>query len=142
MADETKDLVSTTLMQQVVALSLTGTPEYKIAESLGISRYAVKKMREGEEFKTALKEIGEKASALALNQFKAKLEELAPLAFEALKHNLKEKKLDAVRVFAEAAGIKNQVPEAQQDSSITILMPGAQPIVKDIPAEGRNVSEE
>jgi hypothetical protein len=123
-SDESKEDIKEALLKQVVALSLENTPEYKIAEQLKMSRYAVRKMRNGDAFKAALKEIGDQAVTTAKESFKAKLDELTPLALEALRHNLKEKKIEAVRVFVETVGLKNKEDDKPQDGVINVILPG------------------
>jgi hypothetical protein len=51
---------------------------------------------------------------------------LEPLAFEALKANLEDKKLEAVKVWAEFAGVKNVEGNNQASAGgITVVFPGA-----------------
>lgn len=131
-----KDLVMETQTAQVADLVLLNTPDIRIAEALNITRYRVGKIKASPEFKAYLKEVKEKNSAVASALFMDKLESLAPLAFAALEHNLKELKLDAVRVFAEIAGLNKKEEAVQHDSTIQILMPGAQePQVIDVKSE-------
>lgn len=119
-------MIEESLVQQVAALSFQNVPEYRIAEELKITRYRVRKIRSSEEFKQHIKTLGEEAMTLALNSFRSKVEKLEPLAFEALEHNLKEKKLDAVRVFGDIIGIKNKDGgnQDEQQGPLVVLLPG------------------
>lgn len=121
------DFVDGSLTKQVVALSLEQVPEYKIAEQLSISRHKVKKLLRSDEAKALLEEEGDKAIVKARESFKRKLDALAPLAYEALKKNLEDHKLDAVRIFAEVTGLKHKEEEKQQDATLQVFLPGADP---------------
>jgi malic enzyme len=113
--------------KQVMALRLAGTAEVRIAEQLGISRHQVRKITHSKEYKLALKDLADKALEDAQNAFKSKLEELRPLAYEALRHNLELKKMDAVKTYVEIIGLKEQREVEKQDTNLTIVMPGANP---------------
>lgn len=113
--------------KQIVALTMEGMPEYKIAEQLKMSRYAVKKIRNSEKFKSLLKEIGDSAVAAARDRFKARLDDMAPLAIEALEHNLKEKKIEGVRLFAEITGLKEKDSDDKGAGTLQVFLPGASP---------------
>jgi len=115
------------LIKQAVALSLEQVPEYKIAEQLNISRHRVKKLLRSDTAKELLEVEGDKAIVKARESFKRKLDALAPLAYEALKKNLEEGKLDAVRIFAEVTGLKHKDEEKKEDSTIQVFLPGADP---------------
>lgn len=118
--------VEQSLVVQVAALSFGNVPEYRIAEELKISRYKVGQIRKSPEFAAHLKDIGDRAAQVALNNFKSKLEELEPLAYAALKANLEDKKLDAVKVWASMAGINDKDGNTVADvGGIQIIMPGA-----------------
>jgi hypothetical protein len=121
-----KDLIQDSLVVQVAALSFAKTPEYKIAEALGISRHQVKKIRNSEEFAAYLQEIADRAVKNAVNEFKSKFEELEPLAFEALRANLEDKKLEAVKVWAGIAGVKGaEAGDGGGVGTIQVILPGA-----------------
>lgn len=121
------DELEQSLVKQVVALSLEQVPEYKIAEQLKISRHRVKKLLRSDEAKSLLEEEGDKAIVKARESFKRKLDALAPLAYEALKKNLEEGKLDAVRIFAEVTGLKHKDDEKPQDAALHVYLPGSDP---------------
>lgn len=139
MSVSTTDDLKELQMKQIIALSLENVPEYKIAEQLKLSRYAVKKIRNSEEFKTELKRIGDEAVATAKEQFKAGLNEMAPLALKALKHNLEENKIEAVRVFVETVGLKEK-EKSQDHGPIQILLPGTT-VENVIPTESKELPD-
>lgn len=129
------DIVEQSLLQQIAALHFQRVSSVKIAEELKVTRYRVEKIQKSAEYKTYLKELGDRAAEVALASFKSKLEELEPLAYEALKANLKDKKLDAVRIWGEFAGANRKQENEQKDSNLVIVMPGAQAPEKSVDSE-------
>lgn len=135
----TQDLIESSLIQQLAALSFSGVSENEASKQLGISRYMVAKLKRSSEFSDLVKEIGDRAVEVALNAFRSKMEKLEPLAYAALESNLRDKKLDAVRIWGEFVGLKDKKVEEQKDASIQIIMPGAAPAPKDIEVKGEEV---
>jgi hypothetical protein len=131
--DKSKEVREQTQLQQIVALSLQGVPEYKIAESMDLSRYMVRKVRNSKEFKELMQQEGETALQMARDSFRSKLDSLEPLAFAALKKNLEEGKIEGVKTYVQIVGLLDKKEEKEAaDTSITVIMPGAQPQPKDI----------
>lgn len=126
---------------KVMALVLQRVPQYKIAQELGVTRYMIGKICNSESFLSTLKSQGDRAVALVREQFKSRLDELSPLAYEALKHNLKENKIEAVRIFAEMIGIKERKEEEQKDTQLTVVLPGAK-LEGVIPATATTYTQE
>lgn len=118
-----QELIKETQSQQVAGLVLINVPEYKIAEQLGLSRYAVKKILKSQDFKEVMQELGQRSTEIALNCFKAKMEELEPLAFAALKQNLLEGKLEAVKVWGDFVGVKDKQDGGAGNGGVTVVMP-------------------
>lgn len=121
--DQSKELREEVLRAEILDLTLKDTPEVHIAEHLGLTRYRVRKLRNSEPFKKALKEISDGARERAATAFKRGLDELAPLAFKALRQALNEGKLEGVRLFVEVAGLKDKEEKQQQDSTLNIYLP-------------------
>lgn len=121
--DQSKELREDVLRAEVLDLTLKDTPEIQIAEQLGMTRYKVRKLRNSEPFKKALKEIAEGAKERAATSFKRNLDELAPIAFKALRQALNEGKLEGVRLFVEVAGLKEKEDRKPQDSTLHIHLP-------------------
>lgn len=132
---DTKDVVEQSLTAQIAALVFQRVPAHKIAEQLGITRYRAEKIIKSSEFKAFLKDLGDRAAEVALAQFKSKLEELEPLAYAALKHNLQDKKLDAVRIWGEFVGANRKQENEQKDTAIQIILPGGLAPEKSVESE-------
>lgn len=122
------------LVGLVTALRLKGAGEPKISQELSITRHKVRKIIASDEYKNFLKEMGEKACNEASASFRNRMVELEPLAYAALRENLKNKKLDAVRLWAEVSGAKVGKDNQGDDSPgvINIVLPGEQPKEKDV----------
>ncbi len=131
--DKSKEVREQTTLQQIVALSLQGVPEYKIADAMDLSRYMVRKTRNSREFKELMQQEGEGALQMARDSFRSKLNELEPLAFAALKKNLEEGKIEGVKTYVQIVGLLDKKEEKEiADTSITVIMPGATHQPKDI----------
>lgn len=141
MEDKSKDDIRSAQIKQIAALSLDNVPEYKIAKEMNLSRHAVRKLRNSDEFKSLMQELGDHAVANAKEQFKSKMEELAPLAFEALKHNLAEKKIEAVRVFIETVGLKDKEVDKGDTGILQVIFPGQKSEVV-VPTQSKVIEEE
>ena len=138
---EINEAVEQALETKVLALVLNGVAPYKIAKELGVTRYQVEKICKSDAFRAALKTEGDRVIARAREAFKSKVDELAPLAYEALKKNLKDGKIEGVRVFAQIAGLlKEDVNEQQKDTNLTVLLPGAK-LEGVIPATATKIEE-
>lgn len=110
---------------KVLALILQGNSQNKIAKELKVSRHQIMKICNSEAFRAALKSEGDRMLSLVREKFKTKMGELEPLAFEALKHNLSEKKIEGVKLYVQLAGLLHEEKAIEQDSSFTVIMPGA-----------------
>lgn len=140
--NETNQAIEQAMETKVLALILQGIPQYKIAKELGVTRYQVDKICSSDAFRSALKTEGDRIVARAREAFKGKLDVLAPLAYEALKKNLLDGKIEGVRVFAQIAGLLKEDTEGQQkDTNLTVVLPGAK-LEGVIPATGVRVEEE
>lgn len=130
-------LVKESIAQQIAALCMQGISDVDIAKMLNVTRYRVQTTKKSAEFKEIVVALGEEAARIALNAFKSKLESLEPLAYQALRQNLIEGKLDAVKVWGEFVGLKDKQEAKTGDTSLTVIMPGA-PVAqqpKDIEVE-------
>lgn len=132
---DTKEVLEQTLIQQIAGLALQNTPAHKIAEQLGITRYKCEKIIKSTEFKAFLRELGDRAAEAALAAYKSKLDTLEPLAFAALKHNLQDKKLEAVRLWGEHVGLNKKQDAEQKDTAIQIILPGGLSPEKSVESE-------
>lgn len=117
--------IDDSLMVQVAALCFGQVGEPRIAEELKITRHKVRKIKASAEFKAYLKDIGDRATEMAVASFRQKLDLLEPLAYEALKKGLTDGKLEAVRIWAETVGLKEKNAPDQAASSLTVVLPGA-----------------
>ena len=110
------------LRQQILACTLRQMSQREIAEELKISRPVVNRIRKQKEFQDLLKAESEEAVRVAREMFRQQLNEMTPLAVKALKQNLKDGKIEGVKVFMEAIGLKQQEIQ-QQDTTIQVVLP-------------------
>lgn len=129
------ELAATTQLDQIVMLSLQDMAPSAIAKTLNISRYQVGKVLGSEEYKKRLNEIRMEAIETSLSIYLKDIAALRPLAFKALKKNLEQDNLEAVKEWAKQMGLNKQKDEGKTDSSITIVMPGAETPEKEIEVE-------
>ncbi len=125
---------------KVLAMHLEGLSEVKIAEQLGVTRHQLRKITKSEDFLTKVKDIGDKAVSDAYNAFRSRIRELAPLAYEALRFNLQEKKLDAFREYAKIVGLVSDKNDEVKDNTINIILPGQEE--KAITVESKTVTDD
>lgn len=137
--DEGREALNENLTMRIAAMALQGVNEYNIFLALkdeGVTRYRVRKIRNSEEFKSLVREEGEKAMELARESFRSKLNNLEPLAYAALKKNLEDNKMEAVSVYLKTVGVldtKKTDDKDSGDTSITVVMPGATIPEKEVP---------
>ena len=133
--DESREVLQESLLMQTAALSLVGASENEIHQKLNISRYAVRKMRNSAEFKKLVLEHGEMALSLSREAFRSKMQNLEPLAYSALKKNLEDNRMDAVKVFLQAVGaLEQNKEEGAKDTSLTVILPGGN-VVKEVKSD-------
>lgn len=120
------ELVEQTQAQQIAGLALMGGSEAGIGKQMGLSRHRVRKIMAGEEFKAIMHDLAVKSTDFAVQAFKAKMNALEPLAYAALKQNLEDGKIEAVKVWAGMVGLDRNDEEKAQ-APITIVMPGNAP---------------
>lgn len=131
-----------TLIAQIAAERFLNVPDTRIAESLNINRSKLRRLVASKEYLEYVKDLGEKAVAHALSAFKSKMEDLEPLAYAALKQNLIDGKLDAVKVWGEFVGVKDKAPgEGLGSGNLTVILPGAE-APKDIEVEVSNAVQD
>lgn len=119
------ELVAQTQAQQIAGLALMGGSEAGIAKQMNITRHRVRRIMAGDEFKGIMDELATKATDFAVKAFRAKINSLEPLAFAALKANLEDHKIEAVKLWGQYAGLASDEGEKAQQS-LTVIMPGAQ----------------
>lgn len=133
------DIAENTLVAQIATMALDQiytsgkVSQNEIHKKLGISRHQVRKIINSTEYVAYFDEINRQATMGAVAAIKGKVEGLAPMALEALKHNLSEKKMDAVNTYFKLLGIMDhKTDDRPSDNSIQIIMPGQAPVTKDI----------
>lgn len=91
----------------------------------GFSRPVINRVLSSEIAKAIQKEIIETAVNGAVTAIKRELAEMSDLALTALRENLKEHSMEAVKTYFKALGIEAQEKESGQQQALQIIMPGA-----------------
>lgn len=108
--------------KRIATLLIAGGTRTGIAKELGCTKYHVDKVMRSEEFKLYLKELSDECVNTALNTWKSSMSDLIPEALSVLKHHLKEKNLEGVKLVMKAIGAEKQ-EQAVQSSAITVVLP-------------------
>lgn len=124
------DLIDETQAKLVASLVLQGITQEDIATQLKITKYAVSKIAKSDEFKEALADVSERAINVSISKWKSRMEELEPLAYDAIKKALKRGDLKAVEIFVKTLGIDKQVA-TQAGGNIQVILPNLTP-TKDV----------
>jgi hypothetical protein len=103
-------------------LTLSGVSNEAAAKQLGVSKYQIRKLQKSEDFKKHLKDASEDLVSLASNTWKGMMQELIPLAYEALKKALDKGDLKGVELMIKTLGIDKQVA-APQSGNLQIILP-------------------
>lgn len=135
--DET--VVAEALTRQVATVMLTGASVAECAKKLTISPAAVRKIVESDKYKEIVATTAEEELAPALAKAKAQLARLSTKAVKAIEETLDNgayrERIQAATIVLKAVGLHEEERQ-QQDTSITVVMPGAEhPTVIEVPNE-------
>lgn len=127
--------VTPEVTRQIATRRALGATLESLESEFGFSRPVVKRILGTELAREVHKGVIEDAVKGAISAVKSRLADMTELAMEALEHNLKEKKMEAVREYFAALGMKQAEKEqGTQQQAITVVLPGQRP-PKDIDIE-------
>lgn len=110
-----------------------GVPLRDIEKEVGFSRPVINRVLATEVAKSIQKEIVGEAVLGAVVAIRRELAEMSELALSALKENLKENNMEAVKTYFKALGIEQQDKEQNtQQQAIQVILPGAKAPLKNI----------
>ncbi len=124
--------VTPEVVRQMATRRALGAPLRDIEKEFGYSRPVVNRVLSSELAKEIQKGIVEDAVKGAVASVRQRLADMTELAMEALEHNLKEKKMDAVKEYFAALGIRQAEAEKGSGQSFTVVLPGTQNPPKDV----------
>lgn len=122
------DIITDELLVRLVAGAYLDSPGVKvtdIARRVNTTVANVKRIQESERFKEVCKDIGERELGPALARAKIQMSHLSAEALKVISYHLKKKSLQAALAVLKGIGIDQQ-SETVSDSSITIVLPGAE----------------
>lgn len=115
------------MTRQIASLLVANTPMGEIASKLDLPYNTTRKIANSKAVRGMLKEVGEAALTEAKNQIRKGVADLVPLALEALKKNLEEDSIEAVKVVFKTAGALEK--DMEKDAGITaiqVVLPGSE----------------
>lgn len=125
--------ISPEITRQVAMRRAIGISLSSIEKEFGFSRPVVNRVLASDMAKAVIKGVTEDAVASAVIVVRRKLADMTPLVMAAIEHHLREKNLDAVKIYFKGLGLDTQEKtDPKQQQSITVILPGAQ-APKDIP---------
>lgn len=131
------EVVEETRAKQVAALSVAGLSQDDMSKELGISKRQVRKILVTDEFKAAVKEIGDEAVRVAVQIIRTRTARLADKATVQLEKALNKGDLEAVKLVYKTAGIFDSIEKQPAgDTNLTVVLPGASKEVKADVVEG------
>jgi hypothetical protein len=133
-ADITPEMVRQLATRRVLGVSLR-----ELEKEFGVSRFLINKALASDTGKAVMKGLTEDAVKACVLQAKQELTSMLPLVLTALRTNLEEGSMEAVREYFRVLGVSAPAPEkvTQQTQAIQIILPGHnQP--KDIEVKNEN----
>lgn len=121
-----KVVIDELMTRRIASLLISNTSMGDIAKQLDLPYNTARKIANGDAVRGMLKEVGEAALTEAKNQIRKGVADLVPLALEALKKNLEEDSIEAVKVVFKTAGALEK--EMEKDAGITaiqVVLPGS-----------------
>ena len=128
----TKIEVTPEITRQIATRKAIGATLRELEAEFGYSRPVINRVLASDVAKAIIKEVVDSAVTGAVSAIKRELADMSDLALAALRDNLKEGSMEAVKTYFKALGMEGQATEAPEKSQqMVIVMPGAKP-PKDI----------
>jgi hypothetical protein len=126
--------------KQIAGLALNGQTVPQIAAALNLGQGLVRKTMQSKEFKELMKEFGDEAVVTARNMLRARVEKLAPEAWEAVERLIRGDKgrdvAEGLKMYFRLIGL-DKVEEDKGMGDIIIQLPGIKPEkIIEVPKEG------
>ncbi len=123
----TKIEVTPEVTRQIATRKALGTSLRDLEKEFGISRPVINRILGTDLAKAIVKEVIDSAVVGAVSAIRRELADMTELAMEALRENLKEHNMEAVKTYFKALGIEQQEKDSgNQQQAITVILPGAQ----------------
>lgn len=133
-------VVNEALTRQIATVMLTGASVSECARQLSLSVPAVKRITESDKYKQIVADTAEDELGPALAKAKAQLARLSTKAVKAIEKALDDgghrEALQAASIVLKAVGLSEDEKQ-QQDTQITVVMPGAEaPVTFEVQNNG------
>ena len=119
-------------LTQIVTMRFTGATTTEIAKVMGISRQSVDNILKKDKALALTKEMQDALVADAKLSAKADIARLTDKAIKALERALEEGDISAVKLHFTALGLLEKQEEKQNDTNLTIVLPGQAPEPKEV----------
>lgn len=130
------------LIRRVALLTVGGANITQIAQELSIDRSVVRKILNKDECKSIVEEIEREGMATAKAIIRSQTSQLATKIIKVINDHLDNGNLEAVKVGLKILGFNEQEQVKQNDTSITVVLPGSAVPPKEVKADIVNVEPE
>jgi hypothetical protein len=130
----TKIDVTPEITRQMATRRAIGASLRELEDEFGFSRPVVNRVLSTDMAKAIIKGVVDDAVAGAVVAVRRKLADMTELAMGVVEHHLKEKSLEAVKIYFKGLGIEAAEKVEAQQQGITLILPGQAP-PKDIEVE-------
>lgn len=130
--DNPEKILERSLATKVAILLVGGHNVHRIATEIGVSDAKVKNLMKTDECIRVMRELTAHEKDFAKAKAAKHAGDLIDECFRVIKEKLKKNDLKAVSLTLKASGVFDEVEQTKNDSSIVVVMPGAQAPAIDV----------
>ena len=119
---QVQELERDTLLKLIASKEILQLPVVQIMEELKLNKHEFYRLKKSPEYKAVLREISDEATGNAVSVWKSSMTGLIHEAHRALREQLADNNLEAVKIVLKSIGMDAQ-EKAQGDTSITVVLP-------------------
>lgn len=132
----TKIDLTTDIIKAIATRKALGTSVRELSKEFGYSNVVINRALSTEIAKAIQKEIVESAVTGAVAVVRRELADLVPLTLQAVRAQLEDNSLEAVKIVYRALGMEQQEEkQGNATQAIQVILPGAQAPIKDVANE-------
>lgn len=110
------------LLRLIASKEIMHLPVASIMEDLKLNKHEFYKIRKSSEYKEVLRDISDEATSSAISIWKASMTSLVHEAHRALREQLANNNLEAIKIVLKSIGMDAQ-EKVTGDTSITVVLP-------------------
>ena len=111
------------IIPSIATARFAGQSIKDISTSIGIGGTQLRGIINSQEYEDFLKDLQNQSLKHAMSSFRSELDRLSPLAVKALRTNLEEGKIEAVKLYSQLIGALKPEERAEQQQAIQIVLP-------------------